>query len=292
LLAEAPAQPEAFYCGLRLVAIDGSNFELPDEAGNVAEFGYPGSRTGQAGYPQAQCAVLVECATHAIIGANLGPYRTGEWDICKPLLARLKPGMLCLADRGFNGYAHWKAAADSGAHLLWRCVANRQLPVVEALEDGSYLSVIYPDAKSRRSHRDEITLRVIDYALPGVADAQQRYRLITTLLDPQQAPALELATLYHERWEVEAVFDELKTHLVQRRRTLRSKTPEGVRQEFYGWVLAHYAVCWLMHQSASAHRIRQRSLSFTGHVHLLRRAQPQSGAFPPRATETAKALVR
>ena len=133
---------------------------------------------------------------------------------------------------------------------------------------------------------------MIDYALHGVADAQQRYRLVTTLLDPQQAPALELATLYHERWEVEAVFDELKTHLVQRRRTLRSKTPEGVRQEFYGWVLAHYAVCWLMHQSASAHRIRQRSLSFTGHVHLLRRAQPQSGAFPPRATETAQALVR
>jgi hypothetical protein len=108
------------------------------------------------------------------------------------------------------------------------------------------------------------------------------YRLRTTLLDPDQAPALELAALYHERWEVEAVFDELKTHLVQRRRTLRSKTPDGVRQEFYGWVLAHYAVCWLMHQAASAHRLQQRQLSFTGHVHPLRRAQPRSGAFPPR----------
>jgi hypothetical protein len=286
-LASAHAQPEAFYAGLRLVAIDGSNFELPDEAGNVAEFGYPGSRTGHAGYPQAQCAVLVECATHAILGANLGAYRTAEWDVCAPLLNRLGPDMLCLADRGFSGYTHWKAASESGAQLLWRCVANRQLPAVQELPDGSYLSVIYPDAKSRTMRTGEIVLRVIEYALPGGSGAQERYRLITTLLDPEKAPALELATLYHERWEVEAVFDELKTHLVQRRRTLRSKTPEGVRQEFYGWVLAHYAVCWLMHQAASSQRVRHRSLSFTGHVQLLRRAQPLSGVFPPSETTTA-----
>jgi Insertion element 4 transposase N-terminal/Transposase DDE domain len=291
-LANAKAQPHAFYAGLRLVAIDGSNFEVPDEAANAAAFGYPGSRTGHAAYPQAQCAVLIECATHVILGANLGPYRMAEWEICKPLLARLAPGMLCLADRGFSGYEHWRAASDTGAQLLWRCVANRQLPLVKALDDGSYLSVIYPNPKSRRKRRGEITVRVIEYALPGVPDAQVRYRLLTTLLDPAQAPALELATLYHERWEVEAVFDELKTHLVQRRRTLRSKTPEGVRQEFYGWVLTHYAVCWLMHQAASAHRLRQRSLSFTGHVQLLRRAQPRSGAFPPSAPKTASTLVR
>jgi len=291
-LADPIKQPLAFYAGLRLVAIDGSNFEIPDEAGNAAEFGYPGSRTGHAAYPQAQCAALVECATHAIIGANLGPYRAAEWDICKPLLSRLKPDMLCLADRGFSGYAHWKAAGGTGAQLLWRCVANRQLPVVKMLSDGSYLSVIYSDTKSRKSRSGEITLRVIEYSLPGVPEAQERYRLITTLLDPAQAPALELATLYHERWEVEGVFDELKTHLAQRRRTLRSKTPDGVRQEFYGWVLAHYAVCWLMHEAASAHRLRRRSLSFTGHVHLLRREQPRSGAFPPRAAKTTQALVQ
>jgi hypothetical protein len=286
-LANARAQPHAFYAGLRLVAIDGSNFDLPDESENAAAFGYPGSRTGHAAYPQAQCAVLVECATHAILGANLGPYRAPEWEICKPLLARLTPGMLCLADRGFNGYVYWRAASDTGAQLLWRCVANRQLPVVKSLEDGSYLSVIYPNAKSRGSREGEMVVRVIEYALPGVPDAQARYRLLTTLLDPTHSPALQLATLYHERREVEAVFDELKTHLAQRRRTLRSKTPEGVRQEFYGWVLAHYAVCWLMHQAASAHRLQQRSLSFTGHVHLLRRAQPRSGAFPPTAAQTA-----
>jgi Insertion element 4 transposase N-terminal/Transposase DDE domain len=292
-LAQPDTQPHAFYAGLRLVAIDGSNFEIPDEAANVAAFGRPGSRTGRAAYPQAQCAVLVECATHAILGANIGAYRCTEWAIFEPLLACLGPDMLCLADRGFRGYLHWQAARDTGAQLLWRGAANQQLPVITPLPDGSYLSAIYPDMKSRRKRRGEIVVRVIEYSLPGVADTPAspkravRYRLLTTLLDPDPAPALELAALYHERWEVEAVFDELKTHLVQRRRTLRSKTPDGVRQEFYGWVLAHYAVCWLMHQAASAHRLQQRQLSFTGHVHLLRRAQPRSGAFPPRTAETA-----
>ena len=267
---------------MRLVAIDGSNFEVPDEAANAAAFGYPGSRTGHAGYPQAQCAVLVECASHAILGANLGPYRSAEWAICEPLLSHFDATMLCLADRGFNGYRYWQAARDTGAQLLWRCASNRQLPVATLLADGSYLSVIYPDVKSRRTQQDGITLRVIEYSLPGIPEAQARYRLLTTLLDPERAPALELAALYHQRWEVEAVFDELKTHLQQRRRVLRSKTPEGVRQEFYGWVLAHYAVCWLMYRAADAHKVKQRSLSFTGHVQLMRRAQPRSGEFPPQ----------
>ena len=124
--------PEAFYAGLRLVAIDGSCFELPDEADNAAQFGYPGSRTsvsGHAGYPQARCVVLVECATHAILGANIGPYRSGEWELCTALLPRLGPGMLCMADRGFNGIEQWRQASASGAELLWRCSDTRELPV-------------------------------------------------------------------------------------------------------------------------------------------------------------------
>jgi hypothetical protein len=291
-LADAQAHAQAFYCGLRLVAIDGSNFELPDEADNVKHFGYPGSRTGHAGYPQAQCAVLVECATHAIFAANLGPYRASEWEICQPLLSSLRPGMLCLADRGFSGYEHWRQARATGAQLLWRCAANRQLPVRQLLEDGSYLSEIYPTDKGRRAAAAEaITVRVIEYALPGVPQAQPRYRLLTTLLDAAAAPAPQLAALYHERWQVEAVFDELKTHLRQSRRVLRSKTAALVRQEFYGWVMAHYAVRWLLHAGASRHRIPHAELSFTGHVQLLRRAQPRSGAFPPRATKKAAALV-
>ena len=294
-LADKKRHPDAFYCGLRLVAIDGSNMEVPDEADNIKAFGYPGSRTGHAGYPQAQCAVLVECASHAVIAANLGAYRASEWSICEPLLSRLDASMLCLADRGFNGYAVWEAARATGAQLLWRCANNRNLPVIKALSDGSYLSTVYPagtlSKKKRQDSAAGIVVRVIDYALPNAVAAESRYRLLTTLLDETKAPARELATLYHQRWEVEAVFDELKVHLLQKRRVLRSKTADLVRQEFYGWVLAHYAVRWLMHQAATEHRERDRDLSFAANVQLLRIAQPQSGAFPPGKAAKEKALV-
>lgn len=286
-LANAKQHPEAFFAGLRLVAIDGSNFEVPDEAGNIKEFGYPGSRTGHAAYPQAQCAVLIECASHAILAANLGAYRASEWSICEPLLSRLQPGMLLLADRGFNAYAYWQSARATGAELLWRCANNRQLPVVKALPDGSYLSAIYPDTEARRTRRGEITVRVIEYQLAGKDATATRFRLITSLLDPTKAAAMDLAALYHERWEVEGVFDELKIHLKNSRRVLRSKTPDGVKQEFYGWVLAHYAVSWLMQRAGDTQGIARRRLSFTGHTGLLRRAQPRSGAFPPSAAAKA-----
>ena len=325
-LADPIGQPEAFYAGLRLVAMDGSHFELPDEPDNVKAFGRPGSRTGFASYPQAQCALLVECTTHAILAAEIGAYRDAEWDLCERLLPRLDAGMLCLADRGFNGVTQWQQARATGAHLLWRAVGSRILPVVEMLCDGSYLSVLYPpqDARGRRiqhknkftaNRTDGVTVRVIEYSLPESARSGNdrgdtaeknpsgkrsgkkrsapvnRYRLISSLLDPLATPALELARVYHERWEVEAVFDELKTHLIERRRCFRSKTAEGVRQEFYGWVLAHYAVCWLMHKGASKARVRIRGLSFTGNLRLIRLLQPLSGAFPPSASEIAGAGV-
>ena len=295
-LADPRTHSEAFYAGLRLVAIDGSCFELPDEADNAATFGYPGSRTsvaGHAGYPQARCVVLVECATHAVLGASVGPYGTGEWELSVPLLARLAPGMLCMADRGFNGFEHWRQAKATGADLLWRCSDTRQLPVRTVLPDGSYLSVIGPAGVGRAQASEQaIVVRVIEYAMPGDAAAQPRYRLLTTLLDATAAPAMELAALYHQRWEIEAVFDELKTHLRQGRRVLRSKTAELVRQEFFGWVLAHYAVRWLLHQGATRYRLAHAELSFKGHVELLRRTQPRSGAFSPRAAQTQASLVQ
>lgn len=298
-LADRGSHPEAFYAGLRLVALDGSCFELPDEADNVAAFGRPGSRTGYAAYPQARCAVLLECASHAILAANLAPYRTEEWEVCKPLLASLGPNMLCLADRGFDGFEYWLLARQSGAHLLWRCMKNRQLPVLRQLDDGSYISAIAPsDATRAKAVAQAIEVRVIEYSLPGVPSTgahqrpEQRYRLITSLLDDKTAPAQELATLYHQRWQIETVFDEMKTHLLGGRRVLRSKTAELVRQEFYGWVLAHYAVRWLLHQGVMHHPQPHAERSFTGHLQLLRRNQPHSGAFPPRAAKKAKALVQ
>jgi Insertion element 4 transposase N-terminal/Transposase DDE domain len=292
-LAQEAIHPRAFYRGLRLVAFDGSTFELADEPKIEKAFGRPGGRQGPAGYPQARCVVLAESATHAIIGANLGEYSQGEWELCRPLLAGLGPGMLCMADRGFNGFEHWEQARATGAHLLWRCAVSRKLPVQQTLPDGSYLSTIAPSGVSvAQAKARAITVRVIDYTLPHLPDGQPHYRLITTLLRDEEAPAMELAELYHRRWEMEAIYDELKTHLLQSRRVLRSRTPELVRQEFYGWVLMHYTVRWLLHQAAAQHRIPHEDLSFAGHVQLLRQHQPLSGAFPPTAPEEAGALVR
>jgi Insertion element 4 transposase N-terminal/Transposase DDE domain len=298
-MANLSTCPDAFYQGLRLMAMDGSNFEIPDEPDNVTAFGRPGSRTGVAGYPQAQCAILVECATHAIVGANIGAYRDAEWTVCKPLLGRMDSSMLCLADRGFDAYAYWCSARATGAQLLWRCDSNRKLPVLQGLPDGSFISEIRP---GRVLARDKtcvpVRVRVIEYSLEGDKNTQMqagaagtdtatRYRLLSTLLDPVQAPGLELAKLYHQRWEVEGVFDELKTHLRQSKRVFRSKTPDLVRQEFYGWVMAHYAVRWLMAGAAAKHSKTPRELSFVANTHLLRSAQPQSGAFPPGEAKAA-----
>jgi Insertion element 4 transposase N-terminal/Transposase DDE domain len=291
-LADAAIHPEAFFRGLRVVGLDGSCFELPDEPAVDEAFGRPGGRQGRAGYPQARCVILAECATHAILDANLGEYRSGEWELCQPLLASLKPGMLCLADRGFNGFEHWEQARATGAELLWRCGVNRKLPVLRTLDDGSYISSIRPTGVSvAQAKAREITVRVIDYTLPQMPGSEPHYRLMTTLLDPRAAPTLELAALYHRRWELEGVYDELKTHLHNSRRVLRSRTPDLVRQEFYGWVLMHYTVRWVLHQGATSRRMPHEDLSFKGHVELVKREQPLSGAFPPRATKKAGALA-
>ena len=290
-LADPAAHPEAFFAGLRVVAMDGSNFELPDEAANVEAFGYPGSRTGHAGYPQAQCAVLVECATHAILGACIGAYATEEFKLCKGLLPKLDASMLCLADRGFRGHSRWVAARATGAQLLWRASTQQILAVQEVLPDNSFLSQLMPGKGSRAERRAQaVTVRVIDYELPNAKGEPTAYRLLTSLMDPAAAPAHELARLYHARWQVEAVFDEMKTHLRQSHRVLRSKAPDLVRQEFYGWVLAHYAVRWLLHQGVSHHKLKHAQQSFIAHVNILRAAQPQSGAFSP-TTPTKKASL-
>lgn len=290
-LAVQEQNPESFYAGLRLVAMDGSSFDVPDEQANVDAFGYPEGGRAPAGYPKAQCAVLVECGTHAILAGSIGPYREAEWKLSQSLLPTLNGTMLCMADRGFNGFEHWQQASQTGAQLLWRVAKNRNLPVKKVLEDGSFLSTIYRREKISERAVEAIQVRIIEYALPNMPESEPRYRLMTTMLDPTGAPAHELAALYHERWHVESVFDELKTHLRQSRRVLRSKTPDLVRQEFYGWMLAHYAIRWLMHSAARQEEKNPLDLSFTGNLHLFRRAQPQSGAFPPSKTDKAKAVV-
>ncbi len=208
------------------------------------------------------------------------------------LPAKLQPDMLVLADRTFYGFNLWQQAAATGAKLLWRVKSTLKLPVERNLPDGSYLSTVH-DSRDRK-HGHGQAARVIDYTLEGsTTPVEGHYRLITNLLDPEQADALELAALYHERWDIESVFDEFKTHLRANNTMLRSKTPELVQQELWGLLMAHYAVRQLMAEAAWRERLDPDRLSFVHAVRVIKRKLPQAAAIPPeRLAAWRDALLR
>jgi hypothetical protein len=271
----------AWFRGWRLVSIDGSTLDVADEKGNDEAFGRPGASRGTSAYPQIRFVSLVENGTHVLFGSRMADYATSEIALAKTVLPSLGKGMLCLADRGFFGFEMWKQAAATGAGLLWRLKKNMRLPRETRLPDGSYLSRIYVSEKDQRQGTNGVTVRVIDYRLEGVEGAEPLYRLATTILDHKLAPAAELAAIYHERWEIETAFDELKTHLRGARIILRSKTPDLVRQEFYGLLMAHFAVRGLMHEAALSGDKDPDRLSFLHAVRVVRRKLAVFGAIPP-----------
>jgi len=261
----------AWYRSWKLVTIDGSSLDVADTEENEKTFGRPGASRGQAAFPQIRLVSLVENGTHVLFGAQIAGCRTGEASLAEHTIGFLQEGMLCLADRNFFSYKLWPKATKPGVALLWRVKVGMNLPCHQRLADGSYLSKIYRSTYDRQKDRNGIVVRVIEYTLEGVADAEPFYRLITTILDPNEAPANELAALYHERWEIETALDELKTHLRGARIVLRSKTPELVRQEAYGLLLAHFAVRGLMHEAALKGDVDADQLSFLHSVHVVKR---------------------
>jgi hypothetical protein len=271
----------AWYRAWRLVTLDGSTLDVADTAENVAAFGRPGASRGTSAYPQVRVVALVENGTHVLFASAMGDTATGETTLARTVVRALTAPMLCLADRNFFGFALWTEARATGADLLWRIKKNLDLPCVELLPDGSYVSTIYASQVDRRHQTNGVRVRVIDYRLEGVPDAEPVYRLLTTLLDPAAAPAEELAALYHERWEIETAFAELKTHLRGAQIVLRSKTPDLVRQEFYGLLLAHFAVRALMHEAALRVNDDPDRLSFVHAVRVIRRKLPRYVAIPP-----------
>jgi len=276
-----PATKGAWYRGWRLVSLDGSCLDVADTAANGVALGRPGASRGESAFPQLRFVALVENGTHVLFGARLGGFEAGETTLAHDALPALRPGMLCLADRQFFGHALWQEAAVTGADLLWRVKRNVRLPRETVLSDGSYLTTIYPSEKNRRHRASGVRVRAIEYRLEGIADAEPLYRLVTTILDPAQAPAADLAALYHERWEIEGALAELKTHLRGARVVLRSKTPELVRQEFWGLLLAHFAVRGLMHEAALRAGEDPDRLSFLHAVRVVRRKLPLFAAVPP-----------
>ena len=276
----APSTAGAWYRGRRVVAIDGSSLSVPDEEANRRHFGLPGASRGQAGYPKLRLSVLMELGTRAPLAWCGGPWSESEMEQAERLVPHLEPGMLMLADRYYGGFPLWSQAQDRGADLLWRVKSNQAFPVRGSFPDGSWSSVINGSGRDRRRLRGRRAVRVVRYQMPG---SEEPFTLITTLLDPEQAPAAELAALYHERREIETAYDEVKTHMLGPGALLRSKTPELVLQELDGLMLAHYAVRCLIHEAAASAGQDPDRLSFLHAVNVVRRRIVHPGAFPPTA---------
>jgi len=238
--------PGVWLAGRRLVAIDGMCLDVADTSANDEHFGRPGVNKGeQAAFPQARVVALAECGTHAVFAAEIGKYSQSEATLTDRVLDRLQPGMLLLADRGFFSYALWRKAIATGADLLWRIRTDKsaaQPTHVQDLPDGSWLAHLRGTMPAAERRQEPMLVRVIDYTIDDGRENLDTYRVFTTLLDPAEVSAVDLAAAYTQRWEVELTFDELKTHQRGPRTVLRSKSPDLVLQEIWGHLCCHYAI--------------------------------------------------
>lgn len=277
-----PQTPGAFLGGLRLMAIDGTTIDVADTPENDRAFGRPTSKRGDGAFPQIRVLALIETGTHIICDAVIRPCRTGEAPIALHLLRSIGPGMLLLWDRGFHSYEMVRATRQREAQFLGRTKKNIVLRPTEILTDGSFLAQIYPSPTARRRDEEAIELRVVEYSLDTPAGpGQEKYRLITSLLDERRFPAEQVAATYHERWEIETALDEVKIHQWAHPRPLRSKHPREVVQEVYGLLLAHLAIRTVMYRAALGDGIDPDRLSFTGALRVLRRAIPRAQRTTP-----------
>ena len=284
--------PGVWVAGRRLVAVDGTCLDVADTVANDEHFGRAGVSKGEkAAFPMARVLAVAECGTHAIFAARVGVYSQSEATLAEELLpVALEPGMLLTADRGFFSYALWRCAIATGADLLWRIRTDRFGPKPEHLQDlpdGTWLAYLRRTTPASERNAEPMLVRVIDYTLnDGRARESTEmitYRLFTTMLDPEQASALDLAGAYAQRWEIENTFDELKTHQRGPRVVLRSKSPDLVLQEIWGHLCCHYAIRSLMAQAAEHAGHDPDRVSFTAALRIVRQTVSQQGSFPPSA---------
>jgi hypothetical protein len=268
----------AFYRGWRMKGLDGTTLDLPDTPENARTFGRPTTGRAAGAFPQVRLLGLCELGTHAVCALAIKPIRHGEPARVGPLLADLGPGDLLIWDRGFFGYELVASVLRRGAHLLARARSNSVLRPIRRLGDGSSLAKLYPSPADRRRDARGRVVRVVVYTPddPHRPGAGERHRLITDLTDPEDLPADEAPLVYHERWEQELAFDEIKTHLSARAIPIRSKTPAGVVQEIYGLMLAHYAVRRVMHDAAAVAGHDPDRLSFIDSLRVLQCRLPEA----------------
>jgi len=284
----------AWLAGRRLMAVDGFGVEAPDSEENAGYFGYAGKK-GRSAFPFVRMAALAECGTHAIVAAEIGKDGEGEETLTRRILSSgaVEAGMLVMADSGLYSYTNFKMVLDAGADALFRVGANVELPILEWLPDGSYVSFIADSKeKARNSYRlrhglAKVTdlpgfyVRVVDYEVTDRGDGEEIITLVTNITDPEEIPAVELAAAYHERWEMELVLDELKTHQRGPGTILRSRKPELVEQEIWGLFLTHYGIRHLMREAADQAELDPDRMSFIRALRVVRRQITRQAAFPP-----------
>lgn len=289
-----PGTRGAWFGDWRLMAIDGLVLDVADTPGNLEAFGKSGKGVSVSAFPQVRLVGLAECGTHAIVAAAVDSWSVYERELTGRLLHDFERGMLVLADRGFFSYDLWRDAVATEADLLWRISTRVSLPVLEVLPDGSYLSELLPKSIKADVARGErrwipdgaqLPIRVVDYVVSNRTDMTETIRLITTIADPDLATAAELAALYQQRWEFELTLDEIETHQMHPSLVLRSRTPDLVRQEIWGMLLAHYAVRAFMREAADDLDEDVDRLSFVRSIRVIRRQVVNQAGFSPSAAD-------
>lgn len=288
-----PGTSGAWLGGRRLMAIDGVQIDVADTAANVTEFGVAKGGTRRP-FPQARVVGLGECGSHAVIAARVGGIHAGERELARDLVDQVAPDMLVIADRGFYSFEFWQHYLVTGADLLWRVTMGLKLPVERVFDDGSFLSTIAThkvrgsgyqiplSAVNDPRDATHITVRVVEYTVEGSgSDEPEFFRLITTILDPEDLTSVDLAAAYHERWEYEISLKEIETQLLKSDRGLRSKKPAMVRQELWGLLLAHYGIRALMIEAADSSGLDTDRLSFIRSLNVVRRQVTDQAAFSP-----------
>ncbi|HEX7152307.1 MAG TPA: IS4 family transposase [Thermoanaerobaculia bacterium] len=274
------ATPGAWFRRWRVVAIDATTLDVADSAANARVFRRPGVSFGNAAYPQVRLVSLLENGTHVLFGAKIASCRVHEAKLARKVVDSLPKDAICLADRAFFGYPLWQQARATGAELLWRVRSDANLPKLKKLSDGSYLTTIYPSVKARERDLDGIPARLIEFTI-RTRQGKEQYRLLCSIMDCRKAPAIQLAHLYHRRWTIETVFGELKTTLRGSGIVLRGQTPDHVRQEIFGILMAHFGVRAFMFDAAMAEGIEPTELSFLHALRVVHRYLPIYVSFSP-----------
>lgn len=257
--------------GLAVYGVDGSALRIADTPENESTFGRPGTGRGRAAYPQLRLVALMALRAHLLAGLALGPYGTGEVTLAETLWDRIPDDSLTILDRGFLSYGllHRLQIHGRSRHWLIRAKAKLKWRVIRRLGANDHLVEITLSKQARRANPElpeTLLVRAVRYQRRGF----RAQTLLTSLTDSQRYPATEIAALYHERWELELAFDELKTHTLEREETLRSRTPARVYQEVWGLALGYNLVRLAMTRAAAEARVPPLRLSYRHALLLIR----------------------